>query len=32
MFQFYTPRKREKTKGLLAFSGGIELEHWVKMR
>ena len=29
MFHFYTPWKRQKTKGLLTFSGGIEMELWV---
>ena len=28
MFHFYTPWKRQKTKGFLTFSGGIEMEHW----
>ena len=28
---FYTPLKRQKTKGLLTFSGGIEMWHWTKM-
>ena len=28
MFQFYNPRKREKTKGFPTFSVGIEWEHW----
>ena len=31
MFHFYTPRKRQKTLGFLAFSGGIEMEHWATM-
>ena len=31
MFHFYTPWKRQKTSGILTFSGGIELEHWFKM-
>ena len=31
MFDIYTPRKRQKTKGLLKFSGGIEMEHRAKM-
>ena len=31
MFHFYTPWKRQKTFGFLAFSGGIEMEHSVKM-
>ena len=31
MFQFYTPWKRQKTFGFLTFSGGIEMERWVKM-
>ena len=28
---FYTPWKRQKTKGFLTFSGGIEMWHWIKM-
>ena len=28
---FYTPWKRQKTKGFLTFSGGIEMWHWAKM-
>ena len=28
MFHFYSPWKRQKTKGFLTFSGGIEMEHW----
>ena len=28
---FYTPWKRQKTKGSLTFSGGIEMWHWTKM-
>ena len=28
---FYTPWKRQKTKGFLKFSGGIEIWHWTKM-
>ena len=31
MFYFYTPWKRQQTKGFLAFSGGIEMEHWAKI-
>ena len=27
----YTPRKRQKTKGFLTFSGGIEIWYWTKM-
>ena len=30
MFHFYTPWIRQKTKGFLTYSGGIEMEHWVK--
>ena len=30
MFHFYTPWK-QKTGGFLMFSGGIEVEHWLKM-
>ena len=29
--QSYTPWKRQKTKGFLTFSGGIEMWHWTKM-
>ena len=32
MFHFYNPWKRQKTYGFLKFSGGIEMEHWTKMR
>ena len=32
MFHFYTPWKRQKTKGFLTFLGGIEIEHWAKIR
>ena len=28
---FYTPWKRQKTKGFLTLSGGIEMWHWTKM-
>ena len=28
---FYIPWKRQKTKGFLMFSGGIEMWHWTKM-
>ena len=28
MFDFYTPCKRQKTKGFLIFSEGIEAKHW----
>ena len=31
MFEFYTPRKRQKAKAFLKFSGGIEMENWGKM-
>ena len=31
MFYFYAPWKSQKTFGFLVFSGGIEMEHWVKM-
>ena len=31
MFYFYTPWKHQKTGGFLMFSGGIEVEHWLKM-
>ena len=31
IFHFYTPWKRQKTKGFLTLSGGIEMEHWTKM-
>ena len=33
MFHFYTPWKRQKTSktfGFLTFSGGVEMEHWLK--
>ena len=32
MFHFYTPWKHHKIGGFLMFSGGIEVEHWLKMR
>ena len=28
---FYTPWKRQKTKGFLTLSGDIEMWHWTKM-
>ena len=28
MFHYCTPRKRQKTKGFLTFSGDIEMGHW----
>ena len=31
MFHFYTPWKRQKTKGFLTFLGGTEIEHWAKI-
>ena len=31
IFHFCTPRKRQKNKACLTFSGGIEIEHWAKM-
>ena len=31
MFHFYTSLKNHKTLGFLTFSGGIEVEHWLKM-
>ena len=31
MFHFYTIWKHQKTSGFLIFSGGIEVEHWLKM-
>ena len=30
-FHFYTPLKHLKTGGFLMFSGGTEVEHWLKM-
>ena len=32
MFHFYTPRKRQKTKCFMKFSGSIEMEHLLEMR
>ena len=32
MLHFYTTRKRQETKGFLAFSGGIEMEYFHEMR
>ena len=31
LFRFCTPWKYLKTGGFLIFSGGIEVEHWLKM-
>ena len=31
MFNFYTSWKRQEAKGFLTFSGGIKMEHWLKM-
>ena len=31
IFHFYIPWKHQKTGGFLMFSGGIEVEHWLKM-
>ena len=31
MSHFYTPWKDQKTGGFLIFSGGIEVEHWLKI-
>ena len=31
MFHFYTNLKLQKSKGFLIFSGGKEMEYWVKM-
>ena len=31
LFYFYTPWKHQKTGGFLMFSGGIEVEHWLKI-
>ena len=31
MFHIYTPCKYRKTRGFLMFSGGIEVDHWLKM-
>ena len=31
VFHFYAPWKHQKTSGFLMFSGGIEIEHWLKM-
>ena len=31
MFHFCIPWKYQKTGGFLMFSGGIEVEHWLKM-
>ena len=30
VFHFYNARKRQKTFGFLTFSGGMEIEHWLK--
>ena len=31
MLYFYTPWKHPKTGRFLMFSGGVEVEHWLKM-
>ena len=31
MFHFYTLWQRPKGSGFLAFTGGIEMEHWSKI-
>ena len=31
MFCFYARLKHQKTYGFLILSGGIEMEHWLKM-
>ena len=31
IFHFYTPWKHQKASGFRMFSGGIEVEHWLKM-
>ena len=31
IFHFYTPWKVQRTSGFLTCSGGIEMEHWVKI-
>ena len=31
MFHFSTPGKHQETEGFLMFSGGIEVEQWLKM-
>ena len=31
IFNFYTLRKHQKTTNFLMFSGGIEVEHWLKL-
>ena len=31
MFHFYPPGKREKTRGFMVFSWGIERRHWREM-
>ena len=28
---FFTLRRRQKTEVFLTFSGGLEMEHWVKL-
>ena len=30
IFSFYTPWTRHKTKGFLTFSGGIQMDIWLK--
>ena len=30
MLHFYTPWKHQKTGGFLIFTGGIEVERWLK--
>ena len=31
MFHIYTPWKRKEISAFLTFSGGIEMEYWLKM-
>ena len=31
MFYFYTPQKHQRNVGVPMFSGGMEVEHWLKM-
>ena len=31
IFHFHTPSKRQETFDFLIFSGGIEMENWIKM-
>ena len=31
MFHFFTPENAKKIFGFLTISGGVEMEHWIKI-